>query len=84
MISSVMSPGCMRMVSFQPISLSSGLRIGPVNCGVPLYEPTLNFLRPITCALVRCMWIGWVSPVRLKTRQISVEPAKGVSVASSM
>src|SRR6516165_8323492 len=77
----VTSLGFMRTVSFHPISLGSGANGFPTNV-IPVDGSPVNDCRWMIWTLTRWKWIGWVSPVRLKSCQTSVAPAVGVSVAA--
>ena len=65
MITVVTSPGFIRTVSFQPISLASGELAGPMYGYMHELGSPVNGCRWMIWTLTRWKWMGWVSPVRL-------------------
>ena len=57
MITVVTSPGFIRTVSFQPISLASGGNGFPTNV-MPVEGSPVNACRWMICTLTRWKWIG--------------------------
>src|SRR5437867_8894926 len=84
MITRVTSPGIDLTVSLKAgRSFAGGVRRGPVNTRRLGYCVGSNGCRSRIWNCTRWMWMGCASPVVLMMRQISTEPARGVSVTGS-